>query len=71
MVAKTKKTAKKGWKLTTFNPLTHATLSTQNYNSIKEIANKHKNINEDTWRSISIGRSKVYEPFFKLEHINI
>ena len=71
MVSKTKKVPKKGWKLTTYNPLTGATLSTSNYNSIKQVADKHKNINEDTWRSISIGRSKVYKPFFKLEHINI
>lgn len=62
---------RKGWKLTTFNPLTNDILSTSNYKSIKEIANKHTNINEDTWRSISIGRSKIYKPFFKLEHINI
>ena len=71
MNSKTKKMPKKGWKLTSFNALTGATLSTSNYKSIKDIADKHKTISEDTWRNISIGRSNVYKPFFKLEHINI
>tara|TARA_R110000822_G_C15030737_1_gene464228 strand:+ start:385 stop:600 length:216 start_codon:yes stop_codon:yes gene_type:complete len=71
MTSKSKKSVRKSWELTAFNPLTNDILSTTNYKSIKEIAEKHKNINEDTWRNISIGRSKIYKPFFKLEHINI
>ena len=71
MVSKRKVVNKRGWRLTSYNPLTKAVISTNEFNSIKEIADKYKILNEDAWRSLSIGRSKVYEPFFKLEHLKI
>ena len=62
---------KKSWRLTSFNPLNGDILGSNEYRTIKELSTQNPKIKEDIWRNISIGRSKVYQPFFKLEHIKI
>lgn len=55
------------WKLNILNPATNEVLSTETFNSLREISEKYKNIPFNTWRNISIGRSKVYEKFLFLK----
>tara|TARA_R110002126_G_scaffold165189_1_gene313054 strand:- start:973 stop:1227 length:255 start_codon:yes stop_codon:yes gene_type:complete len=55
------------WKLNILNPATNEVLSTEKFNSLREISEKYKNIPFNTWRNISIGRSKVYEKFLYLK----
>lgn len=60
--------SKKVWVLSIFNSKTGKLQTTEKFKSIAQIAKTYKQLNEDTWRNMSIGRSKVYDPFFKLEH---
>tara|TARA_R110001592_G_scaffold96161_2_gene276363 strand:+ start:389 stop:604 length:216 start_codon:yes stop_codon:yes gene_type:complete len=71
MVQSKKMVQKKGWEITFFSSLNGKKIVSEIYSSIKELAKKHKQVSEETWRNISSGRSKIYDPFFKLKHINI
>ena len=62
---------KKGWRITFFDTLSGKKLKTEVFDSIKSLSKKHKQLNEETWRNVSLGRSRVYDPFFKLEHIKL
>ena len=55
------------WKLSILNPATNEVISNEQFNSLREISEKYKNIPFNTWRNISIGRSKIYEKFLFLQ----
>ena len=55
------------WKLSILNPATNEVISNEQFNSLREISIKYKNIPFNTWRNISIGRSKIYEKFLFLQ----
>ena len=55
------------WKLHILNPATNEVITNETFNSLREISEKYKNIPFNTWRNISIGRSKVYEKFLYLK----
>ena len=54
------------WYLVVHHPLTGEILTTETHRSIRELAVAHPHIKEETWRNISIGRSKIYDKFIKL-----
>lgn len=58
------------WRLTTYHPLTNNTIGIDNVSSIKELADKYPAINQNTWRNIACGRSKVYDKFLLLEKVS-
>ena len=55
------------WLLTIKHPATQEVMNTENHKSIKAISEKYKHIKEDTWRNISVGRSRLYKNFITLE----
>ena len=55
------------WKLSILNPASNEVILTEQFNSLREISEKYKNIPFNTWRNISIGRSKIYEKFLFLK----
>lgn len=42
----------------------------KHYTSIKELADDNPILNYDTWRNISVGRSRVYGNFINLENVS-
>lgn len=46
-------------------------LEEHTYPTIKDISAKYNKICHNTWRNICLGRSKLYEPFFKVQKIKM
>ena len=59
------------WKVSFLNSLNGETLNEKTFRTIEEIHKEYQHIPLSTWRNISIGRSKIYDKFLKLEKSNL
>ena len=57
------------WQLKVFNPVDGEVMLTQDFRSLNDVAKKFPKIKYDAWRNLTIGRSKVYKPFFDIKKI--
>lgn len=57
------------WKLKIYSPTDNSVIKEETFKSVKDIADKYRKINYETWRNISTGRSKVYKSFYDLKKI--
>jgi len=57
------------WRVRFINPITKDILEEKIFPSIEEIHNNYSFIKLTTWRNMSIGRSRVYSPFLRVDKI--
>lgn len=57
------------WKVSVLNPANKNVLEVKTFRNIEDISIHYPLIPLATWRNISIGRSKIYDNFIKLEKI--
>lgn len=59
------------WKVSVLHPINQNVLEENTFRNIEDCANHYSNLPLSTWRNISIGRSKIYEKFIKLEKVKL
>ena len=59
------------WKVSVLHPVNKNVLEEKIFRNIEDISFNYPLIPLSTWRNISIGRSKIYDNFIKLEKLTL
>ena len=59
------------WNVKVLHPVNKNVLEEKTFRNVEDVANHYQTLPLSTWRNISIGRSKIYNNFIRMEKLNV